>query len=218
MLIFNRRNPKLFEGFSDHRMDVVTCFGRFEEFFRILFSDNPDTDALRSVKTAVDNAEAAADFELRHIVDKLSRSFLPTTRTHMITLMQSTDDVANLCQEIVRHVMREKIEFPEAIRADLLEIIAITKGQLSILYTAIDLLINDFKTLDNNRRVLDDVRAEESRVDHIQSAVHERIFTLDISLTEKIYYRDMMERICELSDMIENISDKIQIMLIEREA
>lgn len=218
MLIFSNKNPKLSKCFSDHREDVVNCFGKFEEFFKVLFSDNPDPATLQSLKIAVDNCENAADGELRHVVDLLSDSFLPTTRTHLITVVQTTDDVANLCQEIVRHIMLEKIEMPTAIRADLLEIIAITKTQLSILYNAVDLLINDFKTLNNDRKVLDDVRAEESKVDNIQAALHERIFNLDISLAEKVYFRDMMEYICDLSDMIEDISDKIQIMLVEREA
>ena len=218
MLIFSNKNPKLSKCFSDHREDVVNCFGKFEEFFKVLFSDNPDPATLQSLKIAVDNCENAADGELRHVVDLLSDSFLPTTRTHLITVVQTTDDVANLCQEIVRHIMLEKVEIPTAIRADLLEIIAITKTQLSILYNAVDLLINDFKTLNNDRKVLDDVRAEESKVDNIQAALHERIFNLDISLAEKVYFRDMMEHICDLSDMIEDISDKIQIMLVEREA
>ena len=218
MLIFSNKNPKLSKCFSDHREDVVNCFGKFEEFFKVLFSDNPDPATLQSLKIAVDNCENAADGELRHVVDLLSDSFLPTTRTHLITVVQTTDDVANLCQEIVRHIMLEKVEMPMAIRADLLEIIAITKTQLSILYNAVDLLINDFKTLNNDRKVLDDVRAEESKVDNIQAALHERIFNLDISLAEKVYFRDMMEYICDLSDMIEDISDKIQIMLVEREA
>ena len=218
MLIFSNKNPKLSLYFSDHHEDVLNCFGKFEEFFKILFSDNSDPAVLQSVKTVVDNCEAAADGALRRVVDQLSDSFLPITRTHLITLVQCTDDVANLCQEIVRHVMLEKIDFPTPIRADLLEVIAITKTQLTILYKAIDLLINDYKTLNNDRRVLDDVRHEESKVDHIQARMHGCIFSLDISLAEKVYYRDIMERICELSDMIENISDKIQIMLIEREA
>ena len=218
MLIFSNKNPKLSKCFSDHREDVVNCFGKFEEFFKVLFSDNPDPATLQSLKIAVDNCENAADGELRHVVDLLSDSFLPTTRTHLITVVQTTDDVANLCQEIVRHIMLEKVELPTSIRADLLEIIAITKTQLSILYNAVDLLINDFKTLNNDRKVLDDVRAEESTVDNIQAALHERIFNLDISLAEKVYFRDMMEHICDLSDMIEDISDKIQIMLVEREA
>ena len=218
MLIFNNKNPKLAQCLSNHRTNVSNCFGKFEEFFKILFSDDPDPALLQSVKTVIDNCENAADSELRHFVDMLSDSFLPTTRTNLITLIQSADDVANLCQEIVRHVMLEKIVFPEPIRADLLEVIAVTKTQLCILYKAIDLLINDFKKLNNDRLVLDDVRAKESKVDKIQAHLHGCLFELDITLAEKVYYRDNMEQICKLSDMIENISDKIQIMLIEREA
>ena len=218
MLIFTHKSQKLSQGFSEHRADVLACFGKFEEFFRVLFSDDPDPAVLKAIKTAVDNSENAADGQLRHIVDQFSGSSFPVTRTHMITLVQSTDDVANKCQEIVRHIVLEQIDFPTAIRSDLLEIIAITKSQFSILYTAIDLLLNNFKELNSNRKILDDVRAEESKVDHIQAILHERIFTLNISLAEKVYYRDMMEQICSLSDMIENISDEIQIMLIEREA
>lgn len=44
------------------------------------------------------------------------------------------------------------------------------------------------------------------------------MFDLDISLCEKIYYRDLIEDICDLSDVIEDIADQIQIMLVEREA
>ncbi len=218
MLIFSNKNPKLSKCFSDHRQDVVNCYGKFEEFFHVLFSDNADPVALQSIKTAVDNCENAADGELRHVVDLLSDSFLPTTRTNMITLVQSTDDVANLCQEVVRHVILEKTVFPKEMHADLLEIIAITKTQLSILYNAIDLLINDYKKLNNDRKVLDDVRAEESKVDNIQAVLHSRLFSLDLSLAEKMYYKEMLEHICDLSDMIENIADAIQIMLVEREA
>ena len=48
--------------------------------------------------------------------------------------------------------------------------------------------------------------------------LHTRVFELDLSLCEKIYYRDLIEDICDLSDTIEDIADQIQIMLIEREA
>ena len=218
MLIFSNKNPRLCKYLSEHRQNVLNCYGKFEEFFKVLFSDNPDPAVLKTIKNVIDNCEHAADNELIHIFDQLSDSFLPITRTHLIKLVQKTDSVANLCQEISRHVTLEKIVFPASIRADLLEVIAITKVQLAKLYKAIDLLINDFKTLNNDRKVLDDVRAEESKVDHIQAGMLEELFSLDITLAEKIYYRDMMESICDLSDMIENISDEIHIMLIEREA
>ncbi len=48
--------------------------------------------------------------------------------------------------------------------------------------------------------------------------LHSRIFSLDIPLYEKVYYKEIVENICQISDIIEDISDQIQVMLIEREA
>lgn len=190
----------------------------FEDFFKLLFTESPSKEQLESAKLAVDNAEGAADQELRHVVDAMSGSFLPATRKTLIALVQSTDEIANTCEEITRKVVLEKIIVPGVLRDDILKIIAITEHQLEILFKAIDMLLNDYKKLDKNRKILDDVRQEESRVDGIEAMLHARIFDLDLTLCEKIYYKDLLESICDLSDIIEDISDQIQVMLVEREA
>lgn len=218
MLIFSNKNPKISKYFADHSQDVANCYEKFEEFFKILFSENPDKNELQSAKTAVDTFESAADAELRHVVDSMSGAFLPVTRKNLIKIVQCTDEVANECQEIVREVWLENIQVPTVIRKDLLEIIAITKGQLVILYDAVAKLLNDYKELNDNRKILDDIRAEEHRVDNIEAMLHARIFELDLSLCEKIYYKDLLENVCNISDIIEDISDQIQVMLVEREA
>ncbi|MBR7184892.1 MAG: DUF47 family protein [Clostridia bacterium] len=218
MLIFNNKNPKVAKCFADHHEDVVGCLEKFEEFIKASFAATPDKDKMSSLKTAVDNCENAADGELRHDVDLMSESFLPATRSSLISIVQSTDEVANICQEVTRQIMLEKIALPASLHDDVLEIISITKAQLAILYVAIEKLFNDYKSIFNDRKILDDIRSEESKVDSIEAMLHTRVFELDLSLCEKIYYRDLIEDICDLSDTIEDIADQIQIMLIEREA
>ncbi len=218
MLIFNNKNPKVAKCFADHHEDVVGCLEKFEEFIKEAFAADADKDKLLSLKAAVDNCENAADGELRHVVDLMSESFLPATRSSLISVVQSTDEVANICQEITRQIMLEKITVPASLHGDVLEIIAITKDQLGILYVAIEKLFNDYKSIFNDRKILDDVRAEESKVDRIEAMLHTRIFELDLPLYEKVYYRDLIEDICDLSDVIEDIADQIQVMLVEREA
>lgn len=218
MLIFNNKNPKVAKCFADHHEDVVGCLEKFEEFIKASFAATPDKDKMSSLKTAVDNCENAADGELRHVVDLMSESFLPATRSSLISIVQSTDEVANICQEVTRQIMLEKIALPASLHDDVLEIISITKAQLAILYVAIEKLFNDYKSIFNDRKILDDIRSEESKVDSIEAMLHTRVFELDLSLCEKIYYRDLIEDICDLSDTIEDIADQIQIMLIEREA
>lgn len=218
MLIFNNKNPKVAKCFADHHEDVVGCLEKFEEFIRESFADAPDKNKMLSLKAAVDNCENAADGELRHVVDLMSESFLPATRSSLISVVQSTDEVANICQEITRQIMLEKITLPAALQADVLEIISITKDQLGILYVAIEKLFNDYKNIMSDRKILDDIRGEESKVDRIEAMLHTRVFELDLPLYEKVYYRDLIEDICNLSDVIEDIADQIQIMLVEREA
>ncbi len=217
MLIFNNKNPKVAKCFADHHEDVVGCLEKFEAFTKELFGQ-ADKDKLVSLKAAVDNCENAADGELRNVVDLMSESFLPATRSSLISVVQSTDEVANICQEITRQILLEKVTLPASVHDDVLEIIAITKNQLGILYVAIEKLFNDYKSIFNDRKILDDIRAEESKVDRIEAMLHTRIFELDLPLFEKVYYRDLIEDICNLSDVIEDIADQIQVMLVEREA
>ncbi len=217
MFSITRKNHDISKYFYDHQEDVALCFEKFETFFELLFKDGTTKEELESAKVSVQNAEGAADRELRHVVDAMSGSFLPATRKTLIKLVQSTDEIANTCEEVACQVMLEKINVPTSLRTDILKVIAITEGQLEILFEAIDKLLNDYKALDKNRKILDDIRQEESRVDAIEAMLHARIFDLDITLTEKIYYRDLLEKICDISDTIEDVSDQIQVLLVERE-
>ncbi len=218
MLIFSKKNDKISKYFYDHQEHVADCFENLEKFFKILFSETPDQNRLESAKVAIDSCEGAADKELRDVVDVMSEAFLPVTRKNLIALVQSTDEIANTCQEIARQIMLEKIVLPTALHHDILEILEITDEQIQILYKAVDKMLNDYKDINKNRKILDDVRLEESRVDNIEAMLHARIFELDITLCEKIYYKDLVEKICDISDVVEDVADQIQVMLVEREA
>ena len=72
--------------------------------------------------------------------------------------------------------------------------------------------------LQKDSSILDEIRSLESKVDRIEDKLNEDIFTLDISLAEKVQISHIVELLCDLSDIIEDIADKIQIMLIARKA
>ncbi len=217
-MIFGKKDNRVQNCFEDHHHSVAECLEDLQDFFTVLFSEDCNKHKLESIYVSIDSSESAADKELRHIVDLMSGAFLPMTRSNLIAIVQNTDDIANACQSIARRILLEKVEFPKELHHDILEIISITRGQLDILYKAVDKLLNNFGSLLKNKKILDDIRREESRVDNIEEMLHERIFDMDITLTEKIYYRDLVSRIGQISDIIEDLSDRMQIMLVEREA
>ncbi len=217
-MIFGKKDNRVQNCFEDHHHSVAECLEDLQDFLKELFSEECSRHKLESIYVSIDSSESAADKELRHIVDLLSGAFLPMTRSNLIAIVQNTDDIANACQSIARRILLEKIQLPKELHHDILEIVEITRGQLDILYKAIDKLLNNFGGLLKNKKILDDIRREESRVDNIEEMLHERIFDMDITLTEKIYYRDLVSRIGQISDIIEDLSDRMQIMLVEREA
>jgi predicted phosphate transport protein (TIGR00153 family) len=219
MLIFSKKNNKISQCFYDHIEHVADCFENTEKFFQILCAEYPDRNLLESSRAAIDSSEHAADNALRRTVDVMKEAFLPVTRSNLIALVQSVDHVANSCQSITRQIWLEKVTLPRELWHDTLEILSITKTQLKYLYTAIDKVLNDFGDIAKDKSILEAIRTEESKVDRIENLLHSRIFTQDdLSLVEKVYYRDLILHVCKLSDIIEDIADQIQIMIVEREA
>ena len=218
MPILTSKNNKISKSFYEHHEKVEECFKTLIKFVEKLLCEDPDPHQLESLNTAIDSCESAADRTLRQTVDLVHEVFLPVTRANLISIAQSTDEVANLCQDVARQVVTENIRVPKELHHDIDEILLITEGQLALLYASIDKLLNDFNALNKNRKILDDIRAEESRVDDIEDMLHKRIFRLDLPLYEKVYYRDLILSICDISDTIEDVADQIQVMLVQREA
>ena len=113
MFTFTKKNDKIAKCFYDHFEHVEESLENLEKFFEVLFSEKPDRNMLESLKTAIDNDEGAADQDLRRVVDAMSGAFLPTTRKNLISIVESTDEIANNCQNIARQIFHEKIVFPE---------------------------------------------------------------------------------------------------------
>ena len=56
------------------------------------------------------------------------------------------------------------------------------------------------------------------KIDAIEVDLYSRTFELDVELAKKMQIYNFIEMISDISDVIENIPDKIQIMLVTRKA
>jgi predicted phosphate transport protein (TIGR00153 family) len=174
---------------------------------------------LDSLRIAVGDAENAADISLRAMIDSLSDgSYLPSTREDLISIATSCDKIANKCEDVSKLIVLFKLNLPTQFANDIKEIFSITEQQFAKLEGAIDMLFSNMNALQKNHAVLDEIRALETKVDVIEYSVSQRIFDMDIELAAKMQLFDLIDLFCDISDVIENIADKIQIMLIARKA
>ncbi len=199
--------------------DVESCLINFESF--MMAASTPETvpETLRSLAGSVMQAEAAADISLRRMIDSLAgSSLLPATREDIISVVTSCDRIANKCEALSNMIVLHRFRFPAEYAEDYKQILSITHEQFDILEKCISTLFGRFGDLLKDHAILDEIREHESRVDKIEQKLCEQIFARDEELAYRMQLSDFTEMICDISDIIENISDKIQIMLITRKA
>lgn len=197
--------------------DVEKCIIKFESFMRVACTTNADAEVLRSLCEEVCEQESLSDISLRRMIDSFAgSSFLPSSREEIIKISSACDRVANRCEAFAKMVVIQKVTFPEGYADSLLEIVSVIKVQFDFLKEAISKLFDSFGAFLKDHSVLDKIRKQESIVDDIEKILYEKTYALDMGLAERMQIANLVEHICSITDLIENIADEIQIMLVIR--
>ena len=216
--MLNKGKNKVHASFADQINAVDECLIKFESFMETALVPGTPNETLKALAKTVMDAEDVADRALRAMIDSLGGKFLPATQENLIAIGTSCDAVANKCENVAKMIVSQKFKFPFDCSADIKEVLKISEQQFEILETSIERLFTNFNDLLKDHSILDEIRALESKVDVIEDALSEKIFDTDLPLAEKTQFALVIDYICDISDIIENIADKIQIMLITRKA
>jgi len=60
------------------------------------------------------------------------------------------------------------------------------------------------------------IEIKEGEIDRLERDAIKLVFGMDIDLAEKLQLREMIEQLVEISDRAEDLSDRIDIMVVER--
>ena len=219
MFTKSKNTKKVQTMISEQIQDVKDCLVSFESFIRAACTPETVFETLDSLAAGVGEKEAIADRSLRAMIDSLGTgSYLPSTREDLISIATKCDSVANKCEGAANMLVFQRFSIPVEYEDKLIDIVSITHNQFDILEKSIEMLFSKFDELTKDHHILDDIRHLESDVDKIEQNLYRHIFQLDLDLAEKNQLAKFVENVCDISDTIENIADKIQIMLITRKA
>jgi predicted phosphate transport protein (TIGR00153 family) len=213
------KNGNVHELIMKQLADVKSCLSSFEDFMRITTSDDIDADALRNLCDTVYEKEHLADITLRAMIDSLaSTMFLPSTREDLISIATSCDKIANKCEDICYMVVLQNFRFPKDYNEDVMEIMALTHKQFELLEKSISLLFTRMGDLMKDQSILDEIRDYESQTDFFERKLLEKTYSENKDLAQCMQLSTFISDLCDITDIVENIADKIQIMLVTRKA
>lgn len=218
-MLWNHKNTRVYEFVIDEIEDIEATLIHFESFMCAATMAETSMPTLDALATKIGETESQADNSLRRMIDLLGQTpLLPATRQDLIDIATSCDKIANKCEHTSSMISCQHFLFPAEFKAEVLEIVSLTKKQFEVLKESISRLFGSFNELSKDHSILDEIRMYESKIDAIEVDLYKRIFLLPLGLAEQTQIASFVDLTCDVSDIIENIADKIQIMLIARKA
>jgi len=217
MIMFSKNNSsKVHTMIMEQIKDVDGCLIAFENFMDAALKPETSLETLRAFSSGVHQMENAADRSLRVMIDSLGGTFLPSSREELISIATSCDKVANKCEHLALMMVYQRFRFPQEFSEDIKGMLAAVRKQFDLLKESISMLFSKFGDLLEDHSILDRIREHESQADAIEDKLYERIFAMDLDLAHQMQISDFVGSVGDIADTIENIADKIQIMLITR--
>lgn len=194
----------------------IECFELFSDSVKVI-NQNTTKDNLKSMSNIVSNKESEAD-NIRHeiIRELLGGALLPVTRREIKILIEKNDKIPNKCEEIIKQIMLQGIKIEKRYKDIIIQINEKTKVQLSILKSLIDVIFKNLEKSYTLHYELVSIADIESQVDKLESEAIENLYNSDFDLAYKNQLKTFITDFAEISDIIEDISDTLEMIMVIR--
>jgi predicted phosphate transport protein (TIGR00153 family) len=184
---------------------------------------NDNLDGAKASARKVDDLESQADKVLRRIIVCLQGgAFLPIMRKDIFQLVSAVDEVANAAEKFCDFCLSQRPEIPEAFRGAFVDITRANVEMFPDLKEATETLrLGQFGWVGDDvspfKKLAEKIGIQESDIDDQEWKLTREIFNSDLPLDNKMHIQALLTGITKISDLIEDVADRIQI-LITREA
>jgi len=215
MYMFFSKGKVVVDLVDEHLKAVKICY---ETYINAMdaFLDGCDRDELGSFYNQLHKLETEADLIRHKIIKKmLDGGLLVDSRKSLMHIIEGADTVADKSEEIISMLYLEHFETLGMMREPIKRMNQITKQQLDLLVEAIEKIIYKYDP-DQLFETIRTIETLESDVDSIQDNLMNQLFQDDIELSLKLHYKQLFDDISSISDLIEDISDSIEIIMLTR--
>lgn len=206
---------KIVDLFEEHEETVQSCLEKFIKTIE-LYIDEGGSEKVKNLSTEVHELETKAD-EIRRKIIKLlikEKFLLPNTRRDFLNLLEYLDKVADYAEAALDYVILQDMDISEIGKNYLSDVLAMTLEQYNLLKKAVRLL---FENIDDAYEYVTKIEEIESQIDDIERILISRISKRDeLSYGLKGLYRDFVTMIANISDVIEDAGDEIELIIAMR--
>lgn len=212
MLIFNKREKLVHELLQAYLDLISRCSVEFHNLL-LRYLDHSSSENLESLVNTIATLEARADDQRRSIEDMLyAKALLPEARGDILGLIENADRIANKYESFGYIAICQKIHVYPLIKDRTSAISEVTKKcVLRLMQLINDLYFEGKGSLDE----INEIIALESEVDVMQFHLISDIFSSTIPDLQKILLRDWINHLCSITNLAENIADRLKLVVMK---
>ncbi len=211
-MFFGQREDDVKQLINQQLESVQDCLETFSQMMQLYLKGDKK---FRDLSYQVHEAEHAADEIRREIELKIYEgAFMPAYRGDYISLVELIDKIANRAETISDFVAQQNPYIPEDLLPRVKELTVEVVDCLDPLLKIIDVLDKSWKEASKRAQQVENA---EQKIDQIEWKLISDIFEHEeLDLAEKMQARDLVHLIASISDRMETVSDRIDIMLAKR--
>lgn len=214
--MFFKKGNKIHELLISQIDKCVECYETFTKYIDDI-EDSTSLDELIRMSKKISGLESEADNTRRIITrELLGGALLAGTRRDIKLLIEIIDKIPNKCEEIIKQIMLQNVRFTEDIKKIIVNINSITKEQLDLLKKLIDSVFIDLSNSYDLHLELENIEKIESRVDDLEAEAIRLLFISNSELAYKNQIKHFITYFAEVSDIIEDISDNLEMIMVMR--
>ncbi len=206
---------ELIELYQKHSRLVRECLNSFAEAMK-LYIDKGLSEEAQKFMDEVNSYESEADEIRREIIRLLidKRFLLSNTRRDFLTLLEYTDKVADFSESTLDYIVLKSMDLSTVGENKLKKIVDITINMFNQLEKAIDLIFKDYKEA---LAKVENIEKMESDIDGLEKTLIQRLSERDdLTPGQKALYKDFLIMLSDLSDIIEDAGDEIEVIVALR--
>ena len=213
MDIFSGKKHRLSQMVERYLKKTEECMKNFKKAVETYFEVGISKDFDEIIeKTHI--AESLADDIRREIeLNLYEKSLIPESRGDILGLLESADKVLNKAQSVLYQIQTESLRIPKFLQEDFSKLVDINIEAFKNVAKAIRTL---FENLREIRDITNEIDKRESSSDRLEREIIKKIFSSDIGIGEKILLKELVIETGSISDLSENVGDRLNIIAAKR--
>ncbi|HQM51568.1 MAG: TIGR00153 family protein [Candidatus Aureabacteria bacterium] len=209
-MFFDKKEQQVRQFMKRHVDRIKECLVLFEKTISLYLDGHAEEANVSSYN--VHKKEHEADVVRREIIAKLADgAFLPFIREDFIDIVELIDEIANRAKTVTQTMVIQMPKIPQELHAD---IRMLTTRAVEAIEPLVQLMEGSLLDREKSMALIQEISAREQAADAIEFKLLKRLFQeIDITLAEKILISELLTLISEIADAVEDVGDRIQVLI-----